>query len=170
VFVIELRSAVIAAGAPAAEAGEAVAATDVDANEAAVPTLLYVEDNPANLKLVEEMVRFRTDVQLLSAPDARLGIELARAHRPRAILMDLHLPGMSGEDALKVLREDRRTADIPVIAITADAMPRAVARGLATGFFRYLTKPLILDAFTEAVDSALAATQGQPAGDRMDDT
>jgi CheY-like chemotaxis protein len=157
-----LRSASAATPARALEAAQRPAPVEANAHEAQVPTLLYVEDNPANLKLVEEMVRFRSDVRLLSAPDARLGIELARAHRPRAILMDIHLPGMSGEDALKILREDRRTADIPVIAITADAMPRAVARGLATGFFRYLTKPLMLDAFTEAVDSALAGTGGQP--------
>jgi CheY-like chemotaxis protein len=163
VFFIELRSAPPAAAAREPEAVEIPAAIDWDASEATVPTLLYVEDNPANLKLVEEMVRFRSDVRLLSAPDARLGIELARAHMPRAILMDLHLPGMSGEDALKILREDRRTAHIPVIAITADAMPRAVAKGLAAGFFRYLTKPLALDAFTEALDNALEATSGRPA-------
>jgi signal transduction histidine kinase/ActR/RegA family two-component response regulator len=168
VFFIELRFASPAAAPRAPEPVERLAALVVNAKEAAAPTLLYVEDNPANLKLVEEMVRFRSDVQLLSAPDARLGIELARAHRPRAILMDIHLPGMSGEDALKILREDRRTADIPVIAITADAMPRAVAKGLATGFFRYLTKPLMLDAFTEAVDSALAATADRPMGNEPD--
>ncbi len=83
--------------------------------------------------------------------------------------MDIHLPGMSGEDALKILREDRRTADIPVIAITADAMPRAVAKGLAAGFFRYLTKPLVLDAFNEALESALAATSGRPTGNEPKD-
>jgi CheY-like chemotaxis protein len=140
---------------------EASAPVSEAIDDAAAVTLLYVEDNSANLKLVEEMLRFRTEVKLLSAPDARLGIELARVHRPRAILMDIHLPGMSGDDALKVLREDRRTAHIPVIAITADAMPRAIAKGLASGFFRYLTKPLMLDAFTEALDSALAATRGR---------
>jgi CheY-like chemotaxis protein len=127
------------------------------------PTLLYVEDNPANLKLVEEMIRLRSGLQLLSAPDARLGIELARVHRPRVILMDIHLPGMNGEDALKILREDQKTAHIPVIAITANAMPRDVEKGLASGFFRYLTKPLVLDAFTEALDSALQAASGRPA-------
>jgi signal transduction histidine kinase/ActR/RegA family two-component response regulator len=168
VFFIELRSASPAAAARSSDAAERLVAVVADANEAAVPTLLYVEDNPANLKLVEEMVRFRSDVRLLAAPDARLGIELARAHRPRVILMDIHLPGMSGEDALKILHEDRRTAGIPVVAITADAMPRAVAKGLATGFFRYLTKPLMLDAFTEAIDSALAATGDRPTGNEPD--
>ncbi|HEY4039723.1 MAG TPA: response regulator, partial [Burkholderiaceae bacterium] len=123
--------------------------------------LLYVEDNPANLKLVEEMIRYRSDLRLLSAPDARLGIELARAHIPQVILMDVHLPGMSGDDAMKVLRGNQKTAHIPVIAITANAMPRDVAKGLAAGFFRYLTKPLELDAFTEALDSALAVASRQ---------
>jgi signal transduction histidine kinase/CheY-like chemotaxis protein len=164
VFSIELRSVPAATEAAAAQTAEPLGAVREDAGEAAGATLLYVEDNPANLKLIEQMIGFRPDLRLLSAPDARLGIELARAHRPRVILMDIHLPGMSGEDALKVLREDRRTADIPVIAITADAMPRAVAKGLATGFFRYLTKPLMLDAFNEAIDSALAATSGRPTG------
>jgi CheY-like chemotaxis protein len=87
---------------------------------------------------------------------------LARAHRPRLILMDIHLPGMHGEDALKILREDPKTSHIPVIAITAHAMPRDIAKGLAAGFYRYLTKPLALDAFTEAIDSALAATAAGP--------
>jgi signal transduction histidine kinase/ActR/RegA family two-component response regulator len=156
VFSIELKSAEPASAARDSGHDEALEAVSEGSNEAAIPTLLYVEDNPANLRLVEEILRFRSGLRLLSAPDARLGIELARAHRPRVILMDLHLPGMSGDDALKILRDDRRTAHIPVIAITAHAMPRDVAKGLAAGYFRYLTKPLLLDAFTEAIDSALA--------------
>src|SRR5205085_741083 len=76
--------------------------------------VLYVEDNPANLRLVEELVRQRAGLRLLSAPDARLGIELARAHRPDLVLMDLNLPGMSGAEALRVLHRDRATAAIPV--------------------------------------------------------
>jgi signal transduction histidine kinase/ActR/RegA family two-component response regulator len=158
VFSIELALAAPLAVAREAVHLEALVGDGVEAGDA-TPTLLYVEDNPANLKLVEEMVRFRSGVRLLSAPDARLGIELARAHLPRVILMDIHLPGMSGDDALKILREDHRTAHIPVIAITANAMPRDIARGLAAGYYRYLTKPLVLDAFTEALDSALAAAQ-----------
>jgi signal transduction histidine kinase/ActR/RegA family two-component response regulator len=162
VFFIELKSAepVSAADRGLSEELESVSE---DTNEAAIPALLYVEDNPANLTLVEEIVRFRSGLRLLSAPDARLGIELARAHRPRVILMDLHLPGMSGDDALKILRDDRRTAHIPVIAITAHAMPRDVAKGLAAGYFRYLTKPLLLDAFAEAIDSALAVASSSQA-------
>jgi signal transduction histidine kinase/ActR/RegA family two-component response regulator len=118
--------------------------------------VLYVEDNPANLRLVQEIMRPRADLRLLSAPDARLGIELARSHHPEIILMDLNLPGMSGTQALRVLREDPETAAIPVIALTANAMPRDVERGLAAGFFRYLTKPIDIAMFNEAIDGTLA--------------
>jgi CheY-like chemotaxis protein/anti-sigma regulatory factor (Ser/Thr protein kinase) len=123
--------------------------------------LLYFEDNPANLRLVEEIIRLRTDLRLISAPDARLGIDLAKAHRPELILMDLNLPGMSGLEALRVLREDPETAAIPVIALTANAMPRDVERGLAAGFFRYLTKPIDISMFNEAIDSTLGKPRGQ---------
>jgi signal transduction histidine kinase/ActR/RegA family two-component response regulator len=169
VFFIELKSAARPSAAAEPLHVEGPAPVREKGGDGSIVTLLYVEDNSANLKLVEEMIRFRSDVRLLSAPDARLGIELARAHRPRAILMDIHLPGMSGEDALKVLREDQRTAHIPIIAITADAMPRAVAKGLAAGFFRYLTKPLMLDAFSEALDSALAANRSRSSQDHAEE-
>ncbi|RSZ56793.1 response regulator [Massilia atriviolacea] len=142
-------------------AGEAQAlALAADHAEAQAPlaehTLLYVEDNPANLKLVQEIVRFRPDLHLLSAPDGHIGIELAKAHLPDVILMDLNLPCVSGTDALKELRSDPRTAHIPIIALTASAMPRDVERGLASGFSRYLTKPINIDEFNEAIDSTLA--------------
>ena len=119
-------------------------------------TLLYVEDNPANLKLVEEIVAFRSDLQLLAAPDAHLGIDMAKAHQPRLILMDINLPGMSGIDALAELRRDPATSHIPVLALTANAMPREVERGLEAGFYRYLTKPINVDEFNDAIDSTLA--------------
>lgn len=115
-----------------------------------------MEDNPANLELVEHIIRFRTDLQLLSAPDADLGIALARLHQPQVILMDLNLPGISGNEARQILSEDARTAHIPVIALTANAMQCDITNGMAVGFFRYLTKPIKIDAFTEALDSALA--------------
>jgi signal transduction histidine kinase/CheY-like chemotaxis protein len=119
-------------------------------------TLLYVEDNPANLKLVQEIVAFRSDLHLLAAPDAHLGIDMAKAHQPRLILMDLNLPGMSGIDALHELRRDPATSHIPVLALTANAMPRDVERGKDAGFYRYLTKPINIDEFNEAIDSTLA--------------
>jgi signal transduction histidine kinase len=124
-----------------------------------VSTVLYVEDNPANLSLIEELIRFRSDLRLLSAPDAHLGIQLARAHRPNVILMDLNLPGMSGNEAQAILHSDPRTHDIPVIAVTANAMPRDIAKGLAQGFFRYVTKPIDIALLNDAIDGALAATR-----------
>jgi CheY-like chemotaxis protein len=119
-------------------------------------TLLYVEDNPANLRLVQEIVGFRPDLRLLSAHDAHLGIEMAKAHRPDLILMDLNLPGMSGSDALAELRRDPRTSHIPVLALTANAMPRDVEKGLRAGFYRYLTKPINIEEFNDAIASTLA--------------
>lgn len=124
--------------------------------ESAPRLLLYVEDNPANLRLVEEIVAFRRDLRLLAAHDGHLGLQLARAHRPDIILMDLNLPGMSGFEVLRQLNADPETAQIPVIALTANAMPRDIERGVAAGFHRYLTKPIDIEKFTEAIDSTLA--------------
>ncbi len=124
--------------------------------------LLYVEDNPANLRLVEEIVAFRRDLRLLSAHDGHLGLELAQAHRPDVILMDLNLPGMSGFEVLRQLGADPDTASIPVIALTANAMPRDIERGMAAGFHRYLTKPIDIDKFTEAINSTLAEGPAAP--------
>ena len=121
-----------------------------------VHTLLYVEDNPANLKLVQEIVAFRSDLKLLAAHDAHLGIDMAKAHLPRMILMDINLPGMSGIDALAELRRDPATSHIPVLALTANAMPRDVERGMEAGFYRYLTKPVNIDELNDAIDSTLA--------------
>ena len=119
-------------------------------------TLLYVEDNPANLTLVEEIVRYCPQLQLLTARDGRLGVEMARSHLPQLILMDINLPHINGTDALQLLRADPRTAHIPVIALTANAMPGDVERSMAMGFYRYLTKPINLEEFTEAINSTLA--------------
>ncbi len=118
-------------------------------------TLLYVEDNPANLKLVEQLIARRPDMRLLTAPDANLGIQLARAHQPDVILMDINLPGISGIAALKILREDPATAHIPVVALSANAMPRDIEKGLLAGFFRYLTKPIKVNEFMNTLDVAL---------------
>jgi PAS domain S-box-containing protein len=121
-----------------------------------VRTLLYVEDNPANLKLVERLIGRRDDVRLLSAVDGIRGVELARKHLPDVILMDINLSGMSGLDALKILREDQTTSHIPVVALSANAMPRDIQRGLDAGFFRYLTKPIKVTEFMTALNVALA--------------
>ncbi len=118
-------------------------------------TLLYVEDNPANLTLVEQLIARRSDMRLLTAINGTLGVDLARAQQPEVILMDINLPGISGIQALKILREDPLTAHIPVLAISANAMPGDIRKGLDAGFFRYLTKPIKVDEFMAELDVAL---------------
>jgi PAS domain S-box-containing protein len=125
----------------------------------ALRTLLYVEDNRANLELVAQLIARRPDMRLLSAGDGMRGITLARIHQPDVILMDINLPGISGIQALKILREDPVTAHIPVLALSANAMPRDIEKGLEAGFFRYLTKPIKLDEFMEALDTGLEFAQ-----------
>ena len=115
------------------------------------PTLLYVEDNPANLALVEELIGRRGDLFLLSAVNGALGLELARSDRPDVILMDINLPGISGYEVLRSLKDDPATRHIPVLALSANAMPRDIEKGLEVGFFRYLTKPIRVREFMEAL-------------------
>ena len=122
---------------------------------AAQRTLLYVEDNPANLMLVEQIIDVLPHVNMLSARDGNLGIALARAKLPDVILMDINLPGINGFEALKILRSDPDTMRIPVIALSANAMPRDIEKGLEAGFFRYLTKPIKIHEFKSALDRAL---------------
>jgi PAS domain S-box-containing protein len=141
------------------ESGAASLATAL--GDTPVRTLLYVEDNHANLKLVEQLIARRPDLRLLSAVDGRTGIEIARAFQPEMILMDINLPGISGIDAMLILREDPTTAHIPVVALSANAMPRDIVKGLEAGFFRYLTKPIKVNEFFTTLDDALEfAEQG----------
>ncbi|WP_317202478.1 response regulator [Janthinobacterium sp.] len=118
--------------------------------------VLYVEDNPLNLRLVEQLLRLRSDLDLLAAADGRRGVELARSHAPRVILMDIDLPGMDGVETLRVLRADPRTAHIPVVAISASALRGDIRRGMAAGFFDYISKPIDIAAFAATLDGALA--------------
>jgi CheY-like chemotaxis protein len=128
-------------------------------------TVLYVEDNAANLKLVEQLVARRPELRLLSAQDGSLGVALARASQPEVILMDINLPGITGTQALEMLRLDPATARIPVVALSAHASPRDIKKGLAAGFFRYLGKPLQISAFTDALDAALAVAEQRALGE-----
>jgi PAS domain S-box-containing protein len=118
--------------------------------------ILYVEDNPANVRFIKDLVGTFADVELVSFPTAELGIEYARARRPDVVLMDINLPGMSGLDALHALRADPMTKGIPVIALTAAASDRDRQRGLSAGFFRYLTKPVDVDQLVDALESVLS--------------
>jgi CheY-like chemotaxis protein len=94
-------------------------------------------------------------MRLLTAVNGTLGIEVARTTQPTVILMDINLPGISGVEALKVLRADPATAHIPVVALSANAMPRDIATGLDAGFFRYLTKPIKIKEFMDTLNTAL---------------
>jgi CheY-like chemotaxis protein len=124
-------------------------------NAVSLRTLLYVEDNPANLKLIEQLIARRPDMRLLTARDGDVGIGLARTHLPEVILMDINLPGIGGIEALRILRADPRTAHIPIVALSANAMPRDIEKGLRAGFFRYLTKPIKVDEFMHTLDEVL---------------
>jgi len=139
-----------------AHAVEPLAGAEAPVEPDAKPhTLLYVEDNPANLMLVEDLIARRPDIRLLSARDGNRGIEIALASRPDVILMDINLPGISGIRALRILAEDPTTAHIPVVALSANAMPRDIEKGLEAGFFRYLTKPIKVHEFMATLDVAL---------------
>jgi len=139
---------------------EAVGDSYAPRGEGATPlTLLYVEDNPANLEFMTQLIGQRADLHLLTAKDAASGIELARAQLPALILMDVDLPGINGLEAMTVLRADPGTMHIPIIAVSANAMPRDIQRGMDAGFFDYITKPIRVPAFMEQLNTALAFTQ-----------
>jgi PAS domain S-box-containing protein len=129
--------------------------------DTAMRSLLYVEDNPANLLLVEQIVAGLPNMRMLSARDGHLGIALARTHRPDVILMDINLPGISGFEVLEILHNDPLTADIPVLAISANAMPRDIRMGIEAGFLDYLTKPIRVNEFQDALGLALEQTQSK---------
>jgi CheY-like chemotaxis protein len=128
-------------------------------------SLLYVEDNPANLALVEQIIARRPDLRLLTAVNGNTGIEVARESQPDVILMDINLPDISGLEAMKLLKTFPGTAHIPIVAVSANAMPRDIKKGLDAGFFRYITKPIMVNEFMDAVDVALefADTQSDEA-------
>ncbi|MGM0554257.1 MAG: response regulator [Pseudomonadota bacterium] len=122
-------------------------------------TVLYIEDNPANLRLVEHLLGRRPQVHLLTAHVPELGIELALARRPDLILLDINLPGMDGYQVLEVFQHEDDLKDTPVVAITANAMPRDVKRGRAAGFREYLTKPIDVEEFFQVVDRYLGSEE-----------
>ncbi len=122
--------------------------------------VLCIEDNPANLRLLERILKQRPGIDLLTAATPGLGLELARAHRPALILLDINLPDMDGYAVLDRLRATPETRAIPVIAISANAMPKDVARGQAAGFAAYLTKPIQIPELLRQVDAVLGRAGG----------
>jgi PAS domain S-box-containing protein len=121
--------------------------------------VLYVEDNPANVAFMDDLVGTLENIDLLTAPTAEMGIELALSRLPHLVLLDINLPGMGGVEALHALRALPETKHIPVIALTAAASEREKERGMRAGFYRYLTKPLKLDEFVAALEAVLALTK-----------
>jgi len=118
-------------------------------------TIVYVEDNPSNIAFMTDLVEDLASVTLLTAPTAELGIEIIRAHHPDVVIMDINLPGISGLEAMRRLRESPETASIPVIGLSAAALPRDTNRAKEAGFSRYLTKPVKVAELTAALEELL---------------
>jgi signal transduction histidine kinase/CheY-like chemotaxis protein len=118
-------------------------------------TLLYIEDNPANLNLVSKILAHRKHIKLLTAHDPRLGLELAMVHHPDLVLLDINMPYMDGYQVLEALKTNEGLQHIPVIAVTANAMIQDVDRGKSAGFSDYLTKPIDVPHFLETIDHYL---------------
>jgi len=149
---------------PGPDEGYLDRATTPDAGAGPLRTVLYVEDNPANLELVAQLIGRRPDLRMLGAVDVMQGLQLARDHQPSVILMDINLPGLSGIEGLALLRKDPLTAQVPVVAISANAMVGDIRKGLEAGFFRYLTKPINLVEFMDTLDVALDFSESASTG------
>jgi PAS domain S-box-containing protein len=117
--------------------------------------IIYVEDNPSNIAFMRELMEDLPKIELITAPNAELGIELVRAHLPSVVIMDVNLPGMSGFEAVQRLRQWPETRDIPIIGLSAAALPRDTARAKVIGFYRYLTKPVKVDELTAVLEELL---------------
>lgn len=154
-FWIEFNTADQASDIVAANQTEEKSGVVSSEEEAKEFSVLYIEDNPANLKLVEEIFKKTSSATLYSAHTPELGLSLAGKHNPDLILLDINLPGMNGYEVLKKLKQDPVMSNTPVIAISANAMPRDVEKGMDAGFDDYLTKPINIGKFKSAVNRAL---------------
>jgi CheY-like chemotaxis protein len=123
--------------------------------------IVYVEDNPRNIAFMEDMVGELPNVQLLTAGSAEVGIELIRARRPSVVLMDIHLPGMDGFEAMQRLRASPETRDIPVIALSAAGRMQEARRIASSGFHSYFDKPVNVDALLKALEALLARSPAE---------
>lgn len=144
---------------PAAEANDYLSFGDDtvlrNSYDASPRTLLYIEDNPANLRLLHKVIDTHTGLLLLEARTAEQGLAIAKEQRPDLIMLDINLPGMSGFEVLRRLQDNPDTCNIPVIAISANAMERDIKKGLDAGFIDYLTKPLVIPKLLELLNSVL---------------
>lgn len=118
-------------------------------------SILYVEDTPSNLRLVSRLLEQQLDVCMWKAPEPQLGLELAIEHNPGLILLDINLPGIDGFEVLKQLKQHKTTCDIPVIAVTANAMVEDIEKGMAAGFDDYIVKPINIKKLLQAVNTYL---------------
>ena len=143
----ELEPALVAKGCPSREHEKRI--------------VLYVEDNPANVKLVKKIIGLRSELILIHATNAETGLEMARSKSPDLILLNINLPGMSGHEALQNLQASPATRNIPVIAVAAFATKHDIDRDQAVGFTAYLTMPLDVDHFQETLDLCLVQAQEQ---------
>ncbi|MCF8474268.1 MAG: PAS domain-containing protein [Emcibacter sp.] len=122
-------------------------------------TILYIEDNPANLRLVTQLLTRKKNMHMWSAHEPLLGLELAKEHKPDLILLDINLPGMDGYEVLKHLRSREDIKNTPVIAVSANAMPKDIEKGLAAGFNDYVTKPIDINNLLRAIKTALQRSE-----------
>jgi CheY-like chemotaxis protein len=120
--------------------------------------IVYVEDNPANVRLLEFLIARHDDLSLSSADSGEAGLDLIRETKPDLVLMDIGLPGIDGFEALRQLKSSDETRHIPVIAISANAMPHDVEKGRQAGFMSYLTKPIDINDLLAAVQEILSAS------------
>ena len=120
-----------------------------------------LKDNPANLMLMDDIVARRSNIKLLSAINGKQGVQMANTLLPDLILMDINLPDINGIDVMKILAKSPKTANIPVIALSANAIPQDIEKGLQAGFFRYLTKPIKVTELIDAMDSALVLIKSE---------
>jgi signal transduction histidine kinase/CheY-like chemotaxis protein len=159
-FTIELPEAAGAAGPQdQAPVPEPVAGSGADGDQ---QTVLYVEDNPSNLRLVERVLAERAGVRLLTTTLGEQVQGLVLRHRPELVLLDMHLPDLDGEEVLRRLQADPRTAGVPVVGVSADVTPAHIDRVLAAGAREYLTKPLDVARFRAVVDSLLSGVASRP--------
>jgi len=154
-FWIELPSESLPGPDHVDETTDLVDVPAVQNGDAAQHTVLYIEDNASNIRLVARILGGRKHIHLLTAHTPALGLELAATHRPALILLDINMPGMNGYQVLDVLKSDARLKDTPVVAVTANAMPSDIERGVAAGFNDYLTKPIDVRRFHELIDRML---------------
>jgi CheY-like chemotaxis protein len=142
------------------ELGEGGATADQSGADSAAATrlcdVLYIEDDPVNFTLVERILEFRPALKLMHARSGGIGVEMAQAHSPKLILLDLNLPDMHGSEVLRQLQREPGTAQVPVVVLSADATPSQIERLLTAGARNYLTKPFDIDPFLAVVDEMVA--------------